>query len=70
MPRSCTLIINPTSGSYSASLVDRVTARLAAAGFSPSVLLTGGPDDAAAFAARACAEEDHLYRGGRGGMEP
>ncbi|ABB32959.1 diacylglycerol kinase catalytic region [Geobacter metallireducens RCH3] len=61
MPRSCTLIINPTSGSYSASLVDRVTARLAAAGFSPSVLLTGGPDDAAAFAARACAEEDHPF---------
>ncbi|GLI37227.1 diacylglycerol kinase family lipid kinase [Geobacter hydrogenophilus] len=61
MPLSCTLIINPTSGSYSASLVDRVMALLAAAGFSPSVLLTGGPDDAAAFAARACAEEDHPF---------
>lgn len=57
----CTLIINPTSGSYSEALVSRVTAHLASAGFAPAVLLTGGPDDAAAFAARACAEEEHPF---------
>lgn len=57
----CTLIINPTSGSYSEALVSQVTARLASAGFVPAVLLTGGPDDAAAFAARACAGEEHPF---------
>lgn len=57
----CTLIINPTSGSYSEALVSQVTAHLASAGFAPAVLLTGGPDDAAAFAARACAGEEHPF---------
>jgi len=57
----CTIIINPTSGSYSEALVNRVAAYLTSAGFAPTVLLTGGPDDAAAFAARACAVEEHPF---------
>lgn len=61
MPVPCTLIINPTSGSYSEALVNRVTTLLASAGFAPTVLLTGGPDDAAAFAASICAAEEHPF---------
>ncbi|WP_306533940.1 diacylglycerol kinase family protein [Geobacter sp.] len=61
MSSSCTLIINPTSGSYSEALVTRVTALLAAGGFVSTVFLTGGPDDAAAFAARACAMEENPF---------
>ena len=61
MPVPCTLIINPTSGSYSEALVSRVTTALASAGFAPAVLLTGGPDDAAVFAANACATEEHPF---------
>lgn len=61
MSVSCTLIINPTSGSYSEALVRRVTAALTSAGFAPTVLLTGGPDDAAAFAASVCVSEEHPF---------
>ncbi|RNC73261.1 MAG: diacylglycerol kinase family lipid kinase [Desulfuromonadales bacterium] len=58
MPLPCTLIINPTSGSHTEPLVQRVVSSLASGGYAPRVLLTGGPDDAAAFAARICAEQE------------
>lgn len=57
MSTRCSIIINPTSGSYSEKVIGRVAAVLREGGLDPVVLPTAGPDDAAAFAARICARE-------------
>ncbi|MBI1921847.1 MAG: diacylglycerol kinase family lipid kinase [Geobacter sp.] len=57
LPRIAHLVINPTAGSYSPRLLDRITSMLPRHGFVPKVLLTGGPDDASLFARRICEEE-------------
>lgn len=69
MSRRCSVIINPVSGSYSEPLTARLVADLRRGGLEPEILLTGGPDDAAAFAAAACAREAHplLVAGGGDG---
>lgn len=59
MPVRCSLIVNPTSGNYSDALLSRVAALLREGGLAPELLPTGGPDDAALFAARICAAEEH-----------
>ena len=56
MARRCFLIVNPTSGSYSRQSVERIMARLAAAGLDPQFLATGSGEDATLFAGRICAE--------------
>lgn len=54
--RPCFLIVNPTSGSFSPLRLERVVSSLKQSGLNPEVLATGGPDDAALFAARICHE--------------
>lgn len=69
MTKPCFLIVNPTSGSYSRSSIDRIQARLTASGLDPVVLPTGSPSDAALFASRICAEQPDpliLVAGGDG----
>lgn len=61
MPVRCSLVVNPTSGSYSEAVIRRVMAALRDGGLAPELLPTGGPDDAARFAARICAEEEHPF---------
>jgi len=56
MPRPCFLIVNPTSGSYSAATVKRILDALTAAGFSPELYPTTTPRDATLFAQRICAQ--------------
>jgi diacylglycerol kinase family enzyme len=61
MSDRCTLIVNPVSGGYSETAVRTVMDGLRRSGLAPDLLLTGGPDDAAAFAARLCAQEEHPF---------
>lgn len=61
MSDRCTLIVNPVSGSYSEAAVSAAMNALRRGGLAPRLLLTGGPDDAAAFAARLCAQEEHPF---------
>ena len=71
MPRRCFIIVNPTSGSYSQTRLDRITAGLSAGGFAPELLPTATPQDATLFAARICAENKDpliLAVGGDGTM--
>jgi diacylglycerol kinase (ATP) len=58
MSRRCTLIINPVSGGYSEARVKGITALLEKGGVQAEPMLTGSPEDAAAFAAKACRESD------------
>lgn len=58
MPTRCTLIINPTAGSYSERTIAEVTALLEGSGFVPEVLLTRSAGDATLFARRVCAEQE------------
>ena len=57
MQKIAHLVINPTAGSYSPRLLDKITSILTDRGLTPKLLLTGGPDDASLFARRICAEE-------------
>lgn len=56
MARRCFLIVNPTSGSYSQSKIDRILAKLASSGLDPVLLPTATALDPALFASRICAE--------------
>jgi diacylglycerol kinase (ATP) len=56
LSRKCYLIVNPTSGSYSAGKIEQVMAALRQAGLHPELMPTGGAGDASLFAARLCAE--------------
>ncbi len=57
MAKRCFLIVNPTSGSYSRSKIEAVTAALRGGGLLPELMLTGCAADAPLFARRACTEE-------------
>jgi diacylglycerol kinase (ATP) len=56
LARRCFLIVNPTSGSFSQTKINRILASLREAGLDPVLMPTGSPLDAALFAARLCAE--------------
>lgn len=67
--RPCFLIVNPTSGGYSAAAIDRILHALTRNGLAPVLLTTATPQDAALFAARICAENEDpliLAAGGDG----
>lgn len=57
MAKRCFLIVNPTSGTYSQSQIDRVIASLTLGGVEPVLLATGSPLDPTLFASRICANE-------------
>ena len=57
MVKRCFLIVNPTSGTYSQSEIDRVLAALGKGGLEPVLLPTGSPLDPTLFASRICASE-------------
>lgn len=59
MARSCYLIVNPTSGSYSQKSIERIVSTLASGGVETVVLPTKTADDTGLFAARLCTEQDH-----------
>lgn len=61
MSDRCTLIVNPVSGGYSETAIRAAVDALRRGGLAPHLLLTGGPDDAAVFAARLCAQEEHPF---------
>jgi diacylglycerol kinase (ATP) len=56
LTKRCFLIANPTSGGYSPRNMERIVATLRLSGLDPVLLPTSGPQDAALFAARICAE--------------
>ena len=56
MARRCSLIVNPTSGTFSQAKVDQIMAGLRQRGLEPELLPTGSAADPAQFAARICAE--------------
>ena len=56
--RRCFLIVNPTSGSYSQSKIDRIVAALTLGGVEPVLLPTQSAIDSTLFASRLCAEHD------------
>jgi len=58
LPKQCAIIVNPTSGSYSAKKLQRVIATLQSHNLAPELLLTQGPDDAERFARRLCTEQE------------
>lgn len=58
MSRPCTLIVNPTSGSYREDALHRAVAGLESRGLSPEVLFTGSAADAPRFAEQLCAERE------------
>ena len=67
--RNCYLIVNPTSGGFSPSRLERVLASLRRSGLDPELLTTASAGDAELFAARICAETAHpllLVAGGDG----
>ena len=56
LARNCYLIVNPTSGGFSPSRLERVLASLRRSGLDPELLKTATAQDAALFAAQICAE--------------
>lgn len=57
MDRCCFLVVNPTSGSYSARRIGTVMSRLEAAGFTPRLHLTTCAEDAPRLARQICEQE-------------
>jgi diacylglycerol kinase (ATP) len=69
LPKSCFLIVNPTSGSYSQGRLDLIMAALLASGLDPVLLPTASSQDATLFASEICAENPDpliLVAGGDG----
>jgi diacylglycerol kinase (ATP) len=69
LARRCFIIINPTSGSYSQSLVESVTHTLTKNGLEPVLLPTRNAMDATLFASRICVDNPDpliLVAGGDG----
>lgn len=52
--RPCFLILNPTSGQFRKSVVERVASVLSASGLEPKLLLTEGPNDPRRLAREIC----------------
>ncbi len=61
MPNACTVIINPTAGSYSERAVAEIAAALRGCGFAPEILLTRSAHDAALFAREVCERESEPF---------
>ena len=69
LARTCYLIVNPTSGGFSASRLEKIMASLRQGGLDPELLTTASALDATLFAARICAEASDpliLVAGGDG----
>jgi diacylglycerol kinase (ATP) len=55
LAKKCFLIVNPTSGSFSPTRIEKIMTSLRQAGLDPELLPTTKAEDASLFAARICA---------------